>query len=284
MLLLVVAVWSWSAGVRPDRGLPGLQANAPIVRQRATAPARPAVVGGRVDGDDGHYSRDRFPHWVQQGGGCDTREAVLQPRRAGDGAPGPTARSPGDMGQRPTTDCRSPTRRASISTTWFRWPTPGGPEPRTWTEEQRSAFANDLTRPQLLAVTAATNRSKGDQDPAHWKPPRPSTGARTRRAGGVLEALVTAERREPGCRGPAQEHVGHLRHDGPGGSDDRRGRCGHRRPDRADRGFRRRYGARGRSSSRVADEDRARRGSWTASTRCNGGGRRFGRRGHVRRT
>ena len=40
----------------------------------------------------------------------------------------------------------------------------------TWTDDQRTEFANDLTRPQLLAVSRATNRSKGDQDPSQWKP------------------------------------------------------------------------------------------------------------------
>ena len=39
------------------------------------------------------------------------------------------------------------------------------------TDERRKEFANDLNHPQLFAVTAASNRSKGDQDPAEWKPP-----------------------------------------------------------------------------------------------------------------
>ncbi len=41
----------------------------------------------------------------------------------------------------------------------------------TWTDAKREQFANDLTRPELIAVTASTNRSKGDQDPSEWKPP-----------------------------------------------------------------------------------------------------------------
>ncbi|MFJ2723053.1 HNH endonuclease family protein [Streptomyces sp. NPDC087437] len=40
-----------------------------------------------------------------------------------------------------------------------------------WTQEKRKAFANDLTHPQLLAVSAASNRSKGDQGPDEWQPP-----------------------------------------------------------------------------------------------------------------
>ena len=35
---------------------------------------------------------------------------------------------------------------------------------------KRSDFANDLTRPQLIAVSRASNRAKGDQNPAQWKP------------------------------------------------------------------------------------------------------------------
>jgi hypothetical protein len=41
-----------------------------------------------------------------------------------------------------------------------------------WTADQRERFANDLVDPQLIAVSASTNRSKGDQDLAEWKPPR----------------------------------------------------------------------------------------------------------------
>lgn len=41
-----------------------------------------------------------------------------------------------------------------------------------WTPEQRLTFANHLDDPAaLIAVTASTNRSKGDRDPASWQPP-----------------------------------------------------------------------------------------------------------------
>jgi hypothetical protein len=40
-----------------------------------------------------------------------------------------------------------------------------------WTTEEREAFANDLDRPQLLAVTDNVNQEKSDQDPAEWLPP-----------------------------------------------------------------------------------------------------------------
>ncbi|MGW6910360.1 HNH endonuclease family protein [Streptomyces sp. NPDC054940] len=41
-----------------------------------------------------------------------------------------------------------------------------------WTAERREAYANDLAvTPSLVAVSAASNRSKSDQDPAEWLPP-----------------------------------------------------------------------------------------------------------------
>ena len=41
-----------------------------------------------------------------------------------------------------------------------------------WSEEQRRAFANDLSNPDaLIAVSRSANRSKGDRDPSDWMPP-----------------------------------------------------------------------------------------------------------------
>jgi 5-methylcytosine-specific restriction endonuclease McrA len=41
-----------------------------------------------------------------------------------------------------------------------------------WTRERRVRFANDLTDPQLIAVSATSNRAKSDHGPEEWKPPR----------------------------------------------------------------------------------------------------------------
>ncbi|MFC9816117.1 HNH endonuclease family protein [Streptomyces virginiae] len=42
----------------------------------------------------------------------------------------------------------------------------------SWTAQRREAYANDQGQPaSLVAVTARSNRSKADQDPAEWLPP-----------------------------------------------------------------------------------------------------------------
>ncbi|MGW3507049.1 HNH endonuclease family protein [Streptomyces sp. NPDC000994] len=116
------------------------------------------------------YSRSKFPHWAQQGERCDTREKVLE--RDGTGV-------------KRDAECRAVSGRwvsvyddktftkasdldidhlVPLANAWRSGA-------NTWTQEQRKAFANDLTHPQLLAVSAASNRSKGDQGPDEWQPP-----------------------------------------------------------------------------------------------------------------
>ncbi|WP_424216730.1 HNH endonuclease family protein (plasmid) [Streptomyces sp. BI20] len=116
------------------------------------------------------YSRARFPHWAEQGAKCDTRETVLK-------------RDGKDV--RNDADCRA------VSGTWVslydgQTITEAGKldidhmvplaaawraGADKWDDSRRKAFANDLTNPQLLAVSAKTNRSKGDQTPDQWQPP-----------------------------------------------------------------------------------------------------------------
>ncbi|MFD9052998.1 HNH endonuclease family protein [Streptomyces zaomyceticus] len=48
-----------------------------------------------------------------------------------------------------------------------------------WTAGRREAYANDQgTAASLVAVTARSNRSKSDQDPAEWMPPLPDAYCR----------------------------------------------------------------------------------------------------------
>jgi hypothetical protein len=115
------------------------------------------------------YSRAKFPHWAEQDG-CDTRERVLE-------RDGPSVERDGE--------CRA------VSGVWVSvyddetfadagdvdidhmvplanaWRSGAA----AWTQDKRRAFANDMDHPQLLAVSASSNRSKGDQGPDEWKPP-----------------------------------------------------------------------------------------------------------------
>ncbi|MCX5115280.1 HNH endonuclease family protein [Streptomyces sp. NBC_00378] len=116
------------------------------------------------------YSRAKFPHWITQSGTCETREVVLQ--RDGQGVvqddqcratsgtwyseyDGKTVESASGI----DIDHVVPLKEAWRS---------GASE---WSTPERRAFANDLTDSQLIAVSAASNRSKGDKDPGSWKPP-----------------------------------------------------------------------------------------------------------------
>lgn len=116
------------------------------------------------------YSRSKFSHWAEQGENCNTREAVLE---------------------RDGTDVQRDEECRATSGTWVSvyddvtvtdasrldidhmvplanaWRSGAS----TWDADKGKAFANDLTHPQLIAVTASSNRSKGDQGPDEWQPP-----------------------------------------------------------------------------------------------------------------
>lgn len=120
--------------------------------------------------DDGNYERDLFPTWDTIEGACNTREYVLKRDGTGvvtssscastsgswfspyDGATW-TAASDVDI------DHMVPLKNAWISGA------------NAWTTSKREQFANDITRPQLWAVTDNVNQEKSDQSPDKWKPP-----------------------------------------------------------------------------------------------------------------
>ncbi|QGK71793.1 DUF1524 domain-containing protein [Allosaccharopolyspora coralli] len=121
---------------------------------------------GSMDG----YDRDRFPHWNSTSGGCDVRDEVL--KRDGENI---------EVGE-----------NCDVTGTWNSAYDPGEwtdasdvdidhvvPLAAAWrsgaadwsSDEQRSAFANDLESPQLIAVTDNVNQEKGDKPPQDWMPP-----------------------------------------------------------------------------------------------------------------
>jgi hypothetical protein len=116
------------------------------------------------------YSRAKFPHWRSAGSNCDVRDTVLKRdgtkvKLSGCNVVAGTWVSlyDGDKIADPSKvdiDHMVPLANA--------WRSGAG----AWTTKQREDFANDLDDPQLVAVSASSNRSKGDQDPSTWKPER----------------------------------------------------------------------------------------------------------------
>ncbi|MEV6306232.1 HNH endonuclease family protein [Actinoplanes sp. NPDC051861] len=115
------------------------------------------------------YSREKFPHWRDTGDNCDVRDTVLERdgekvKLSGCNVVAGTWHSVYD-----DQVLSSPTKvdidhMVPLANAWRS----GAGE---WTNDKRGEFANDLERPQLVAVSATSNRSKGDQDPSTWKPP-----------------------------------------------------------------------------------------------------------------
>jgi len=115
------------------------------------------------------YSRDRFPHWIEQPDGCSTREEVL--KRDGTGVQtganctvtAGTWLSRYDNKQVTDAGKLDIDHMVPLANAWRSGA-------NSWTDDQRREFANDLTRPQLAAVSLSVNRGKGDQDPSQWMP------------------------------------------------------------------------------------------------------------------
>lgn len=126
---------------------------------------------GNASASSGGYSRSKFKHWITQPDGCSTREEVLideaiSGERVGCAVVhGEWYSTYDDV---TTTDPSAfdidhvvPLKEAWLS---------GADQ---WSAARRQAFANDLGWAySLIAVSAASNRSKSDRDPARWLPPR----------------------------------------------------------------------------------------------------------------
>jgi hypothetical protein len=131
------------------------------------------------------YSRGRFDDWTTKNG-CDTREWVMIAE-----ARGGTRRGCDVRGARWWSYLDGITTRNSsaldidhtvaLAEAW-------GSGARNWSRAQRDAYANDLGyRDSLIAVSASSNRSKGERDPAEWMPPRAAAACR------LVEAWVAVK-------------------------------------------------------------------------------------------
>jgi hypothetical protein len=116
------------------------------------------------------YSRQKFPHWISQGHGCDTRDVVLEHQGTGVHATATCKITSGAWTSPYDGKTYSDPEKLQIdhvvplANAWRSGA-------KNWTTARRQEFANDLTRPQLLAVTSSVNEAKGDQDPSQWRPP-----------------------------------------------------------------------------------------------------------------
>ncbi|XVV03646.1 HNH endonuclease family protein [Actinosynnema sp. CA-248983] len=146
------------------------QATPPDIPSASTANAELAALTVAAEGSMTGYSRDKFPHWITISGTCNTRETVLK---------------------RDGTNVVTDSSCAAVSGRWYSpydgatWSAASDVDidhivplaeawrsgASSWTTSRRQSFANDLSGPQLIAVTDNVNQAKGDQDPALWKPP-----------------------------------------------------------------------------------------------------------------
>ncbi|MEU1370552.1 HNH endonuclease family protein [Streptomyces sp. NPDC005803] len=169
-----IAVLAASATLAATTGLltaPSAQAAMPTPVSASTARTYLNELTVKAEGSSTGYSRDKFPHWITQSGACNTREVVLE---------------------RDGTNVAQDSSCAATSGSWYSqydgatWTAASDLDidhmvplaeawrsgASSWTTAQRQSYANDLTRPQLIAVTDNVNQAKGDQDPATWLPSR----------------------------------------------------------------------------------------------------------------
>jgi len=176
------AVGAWA--IQPGRAARRLIALLAVVAF-ATANSTPAAASTPVSGTGlqllarlatatehpGGYARSLFAHWIDaDGDGCDTRAEVL----IAESRTTPRVRSGCSVSGswRSVYDGVTTTRASSLDIDHVvalkeAWDSGAW----TWTPARRQGYANDLGNSRSLrAVSAASNRAKGEKDPAQWLP------------------------------------------------------------------------------------------------------------------
>lgn len=145
-------------------------ATPPGIPSETTARSQLSSLRVATNGSGSGYDRDLFPHWHTVSGACNTRETVL--KRDGtnvvtDSSCAATSGrwySPYDGA---TWSAASDVDIDHIIPLANAWKTGAS----SWSTSKREQFANDLSGPQLIAVTDNVNQAKGDKSPDAWKPP-----------------------------------------------------------------------------------------------------------------
>jgi hypothetical protein len=140
-----------------------------MTQQLATLQIAPEDTGA-------HYKRDDWlPEW-ERTGQCSTRETVLKQEGQGVVVGANCAPTAGQwVSPYDGVTVTDPSKLDIDHIVPLAEVTRSGPvvngrrqRPSDWPAEQRHAYANDVEG--LVAVTASSNRSKGDDDPARWLP------------------------------------------------------------------------------------------------------------------
>lgn len=145
----------------------------PDVPSKAQVQSELNVLRVAAEGTMTGYSRDKFPHWHTISGTCNTRETVLRRDGTNVGIGSdcyPTSGSWYSYFDGVTRSSASQISIDHIVALAEAWRSGAS----GWTTARREAFANDISGPQLIAVTTEVNSAKGDRDPSSWKPPRTS--------------------------------------------------------------------------------------------------------------
>jgi hypothetical protein len=145
-------------------------ATPPGIPSESTARSWLAALQVAPSGSSSGYSRDLFPHWWTIYGTCNTREVVLQRDGADvvvDSSCQPISGSWYSPYDGATWYAASDVDIDHVVPLSEAWKSGAS----SWTTSRRQSFANDLTRPQLIAVTDDVNWAKGDKSPDAWQPP-----------------------------------------------------------------------------------------------------------------
>jgi hypothetical protein len=146
-------------------------ATPPGIPSKASAQSQLNGLTVATEGSSSGYSRDLFPHWITISGACNTRETVL--KRDGSNVVVNSSCAVTSGSWYSPYDGATWTNAADVDIDHIvplseAWRSGAS----SWTTSRRQSFANDLSHPQLIAVTDNVNQSKGDQDPSTWQPSR----------------------------------------------------------------------------------------------------------------
>ncbi|WP_329317870.1 HNH endonuclease family protein [Streptomyces sp. NBC_01715] len=152
----------------PASAVPSADPGVPV-----TAPVRVALAQLPVQAEDRTgYERSKFKHWIDADkDGCSTRAEVLKAEAVIAPVQGAKCALTGGEWYSPYDDryLQGPSgldvdHLVPLAEAWDSGAS-------AWSAKEREAYANDLGDERaLIAVSAASNRSKADQDPSTWLP------------------------------------------------------------------------------------------------------------------